>query len=281
MRDQATQLRQMDFSARQSVPASPEDGPETIVVASGKGGVGKSVVSVLLAHTLAQSGKQVLLLEGDQNRGSLHLMLGVKPAERLDGLLAGHVSPVDLLTPVTDGLWLLPAASGAEALYALGATDRARLHQRLHGLYERFDAVVVDAASDLEGIVRVSSMGATLVVLLTVPQPAALIDTYAVMKTVTQRIPTLRMGILVNRASTGAEARSAFERLAIAGSRFLKHAPEFLGSLPDDDLLGAVAQIPGGLIERTEQSVARQELGRIVAELVEARDVAVSVGGVS
>lgn len=281
MRDQATQLRQMDFSARQSVPESSVDGPETIVVASGKGGVGKSVVSVLLAHSLAQSGRRVLLLEGDQNRGSLHLMLGVKPAERLDGLIAGHVSPIDLLTPVTDELWLLPAASGAEALYALGATDRARLHQRLHGLFERFDAVVIDAASDLEGIVRVSSMGATLVILLTVPQPAALIDTYAVMKTVTQRVPTLRMGILVNRASNGTEARSAFERLATAGSRFLKHTPEFLGSLPDDDLLGAAAQVPGGLIERTEQSVARQELDRVVADVLELRDVAVSVGGIT
>jgi flagellar biosynthesis protein FlhG len=281
VRDQATQLRQMDFSARQSVPESSVDGPETIVVASGKGGVGKSVVSVLLAHSLARSGRRVLLLEGDQNRGSLHLMLGVKPAERLDGLIAGHVSPIDLLTPVTDELWLLPAASGAEALYALGATDRARLHQRLHGLFERFDAVVIDAASDLEGIVRVSSMGATLVILLTVPQPAALIDTYAVMKTVTQRVPTLRMGILVNRASNGAEARSAFERLATAGSRFLKHTPEFLGSLPDDDLLGAVAQIPGGLIERTEQSVARQELDRVAADFLESPEVAVSVGGIS
>lgn len=279
MRDQATQLRQMDFSARQSLPSSLENGPETIVVASGKGGVGKSVISVLFANTLAQSGRRVLLLEGDQNRGSLHLMLGVKPAERLDGLVAGHVSPVDLLTPVTESLWLLPAASGAEALYALGATDRARLHQRLHGLYERFDAVVVDAASDLEGIVRVSSMGATIVILLTVPQPAAMIDTYAVMKTLTQRLPTLRMGILVNRASSGAEARSAFDRLATAGSRFLRHTPELLGIIPEDDMLGAVSQIPGGLIERTEPSIARQELGRVAAELVEAPEVAMNVGG--
>ena len=277
MKDQASTLRSMDFSQREAIAAPDKPGPEAIVVASGKGGVGKSVVSILLAHTLAQSGKRVLLLEGDQNRGSLHLMLGVKPAERLDGLVAGHISPVDLLTPVNDGLWLLPAASGADALYALGATDRARLHQRLHGLYDRFDVVVVDAASDLEGIVRVCSMGATLAILLTVPQPAALIDTYAVMKIVTQRVPTLRMGVLGNRVSNDAEARSAFERLATAGSRFLKRTPESLGSIPDDDLLGAVTQIPGGLLERTEQSTARQALSRVVADLSDAEAEMVKV----
>ena len=74
-----------------------------------------------------------------------------------------------------------------------------------------------------------------------------------------------------------ARQTSAFERLATAGSRFLKRTPEFLGGIPDDDLLGAVTQIPGGLIERTEKSRARQELSQLVTELIMTDDEMVTV----
>jgi len=239
-------------------------GPTTIVVASGKGGAGKSVVSVLIATIAAAQGWQVLLLEGDQNRGSLHIVLGVRPAGRLEAVVSGDASPVDLLTPVSDRLWLLPAASGAEALHGLGSLDRARLHQRLQSLSNRYDLVVVDAGTDFEGIVRVSSIGAHRLVLVVVPEPAAMIDTYAVVKLVHTRIPTLPIDVLINRAADEVEARSVFDRLATACAQCIRYQPGYLGTLPDDEDIRAALRISGGLVRHAEGTKTLRELRKIL-----------------
>jgi len=235
-----------------------------ITVFSTKGGAGKSVVSVLLATVVAERGRRVLLLEGDQNRGSLHMVLGVRPASRFEAVVSGEASPMDLLTPVTDRLWLLPTASGAENVYAMGAIDKARLHHRLRSLSDRFDLVVVDASADLEGIVRASSIGASRLVVVVVPEPAAMVDTYAVMKIVHAQVPTLPIDVLVNRAKTDAEAQSVFDRLATACRQFLNYEPGNLGALPEDERIKDAVRIPGGLLTQTGDTNAMRELRRIV-----------------
>src|SRR5438093_7525967 len=91
----------------------------TVVVGSGKGGVGKSLVSVLLASALSAQGRRVLLLDGAQNMGNLHVLLGVRPSARLDAVIGGEVDASDLVQSVAPNLWLLPGESGNEALYAM------------------------------------------------------------------------------------------------------------------------------------------------------------------
>ena len=277
MRDQAAVLRQMPSAERRPV-AHVERGPSTVVVASGKGGAGKSVVSILLATTMAEEGRHVLLLEGDQNRGSLHVLLGVSRIPRLESLVTGEASPADLLTPVTDGLSLLSGDSGAEVLYALGEVDRARLHQRLNGLYDRFDAVVIDAGADLQGVVRVTAMGATRMILLTLPEPAALIDAYAVMKMVHLRVPTLPIDLLVNRVMSASEGQRAFERLAASARRFLNYELGYLGALPEEDSVRTAVRTPGGLLRPIKNSAVARVLRRAVGSSADLRKVA-AIGG--
>ena len=131
MTDQAETLRRRPAPASRMSRASRAGCPvPTFVLGSGKGGVGKSVLSVLLGTALAATGRRVLLFDGSQNQGNLHILLGVHPAPRLEALLTGAAQPADLLVEVRERLWLLPADSGTEALHALGPTDRARLHLR-------------------------------------------------------------------------------------------------------------------------------------------------------
>ncbi len=265
MKDQAALLRQMNtVPCRGAEPAV--DGPPAIVIASGKGGVGKSVVAALLAHALSRQERHVLLLEGAQNLGNLHVMLGVRPKERLEALFCGDASPSDLLTHVADGLWLLPGDSGTESLYALGAVDRARLHHRLNSLYDRFDAVVIDAGSGLDSVVRVASMRATQLVLVTVQEPAALIDAYAVMKIVHLQVPTLGMSVLVNCVADGESGRGGFTKLSTACSRFLNFEPGFLGELPLDEGVRDAVRTPGGLISLARDNPALEALQSIVEQ---------------
>jgi flagellar biosynthesis protein FlhG len=66
-------------------------------VGSGKGGVGKSVVSVLIATALADQGRRVLLLGGDQNLANLHVLLGVRPTVRIESMLCGKIGAPELV----------------------------------------------------------------------------------------------------------------------------------------------------------------------------------------
>ncbi len=247
MTDQAALLRAM-MAARRPDPAEPT-GPPAIVVGSGKGGVGKSVVSVLLAQRLAQDGRRVLLVDGSQNMGNLHVLLGVQRSHRLEHLLQDAVSPRDLLIPVTDQLMLLPADSGAESLYAMSAVDRARLHHRLSGLYDDFDAVIIDAGPGLESVVRVATMRATRCIVLAAPEPAALTDAYATIKIVGLQVADMGVDILVNRVMDPHEGYETFERLATATERFLHRRLRYLGALWEDDDIRRAVRVPGHLVQ--------------------------------
>ena len=263
--DQAAALRSLAVQAPRQ-PRSESPGAEVIVVGSGKGGVGKSVLSVLLATALVRNGHRVLLVDGCQNQGNLHILLGVRPAGRLEDLLTGDADLEQLPVAVSPGLWLLPADSGAESLYALSRVDRARLHQQLSSLYGGFEAVVVDGGPGIDNVLRVASMSATRLVVVTVPEPTALSDAYALIKIVSLQIPTLPVSVLVNRTLSGEEGLAAFERLSLAASRFLGRELGYLGTLPEDDSLRADIRRPGALL-----AAAPSEVDEAVARLTESK----------
>ena len=254
MRDQAQALRdRAPLAAR-----SDEDGrtgPETVVIGSGKGGVGKSVAAVLLASALARQGRRTLLVDGSLELGHLHILLGVYPSVRLESVVAGEARPADLLTPVTDSLWLLPADPGTGRVHALTSLDRARLHHRLCGLYDGFEAVIVDAGPGIEGVVRATTLRATRMIVVAVPEPASLSDAYALIKLVHLQVPTLPVGVLVNRVLEPDEARWAHERLDQATRRFLQRTVEDVGSMAEDVALRRAVTRPGGLLSERHPAI--------------------------
>jgi flagellar biosynthesis protein FlhG len=232
----------------------------TVVVGSGKGGVGKSVVSLLLATTLAAEGRRVLLLDGAQNMGNLHVLLGVRHGARMDALLGGDITAFDLVQPVAPNLWLVPADSGDEALYAMEPVDRARVQHRLSELYTSFDVVIADTAAGLESVVRVATMHATGLLVVTAPEPAALTDAYAMMKIVNLQIPGLPMDVVVNRCFDADEGRDAFVRLAAACECFLRRGIRFAGSLPEDPALRLAVRDPRRFLETIPSTTVARAL---------------------
>jgi flagellar biosynthesis protein FlhG len=247
VRDQAHDLRALGLATHDG-PHVP-DGPPAIVIGSGKGGVGKSVLSVALAAAFARTGRRTLLLDGAQNQGNLHILLGVRPAAPLSALLAGEAQPEDLLVPVTGSLSLLPADSGAESLYSLGSIDRARLHHRLSALYDAFDAVVIDGGSGIESVVRAGGIRASRLAVVAAPEPASLADAYALLKIVNLQVPSLPIEVMVNRVAADEEGQAVFDRLHLAAERFLRRDVGYLGCIPEDESLRQGARRPGALLE--------------------------------
>lgn len=248
MTDQAAALREM-VGLRPPGTTLHGDGFQTLVIGSGKGGVGKSVLTALAAGCLARQGRRVLLLDGAQNLGNLHVLLGVRPRLRLEDLLESGGPVTDIVHPVADGVWLVPGDSGARALYALGPADRARLHHRLSALYDDFDVVLVDAGAGLEAAVRVATMRASRLLVITVPEPTALTDAYALIKIVTTQIPDLPVDLLLNRVTNPYEGHEAHARLTKATARFLRRDLRRVGEVPEDPALRRAARHTTGLLD--------------------------------
>lgn len=238
--------------------------PEVLVIASGKGGVGKSVLSVMLGAALASEGHRVLLFDADHNLGNLHVVLGVQPVARREAVLQGAAEPADLVQTIAPNLYLLAGDSGSEAYDALDPLGRARLAYRMSTLYDRFDIVIADAGAGLESVAGDAAMRGTRLVLVTVPEPAALTDAYAVLKLMHQRRPELPVDVIVNRALDAEDGHAAFAKLAAASERFLRRGVRFLGAVPEDETVRRAVRAPQRLLALLADGSAARAVHEVI-----------------
>lgn len=263
MTDQAKALRAtrpLSFTPPPHVEAG-----EALVIGSGKGGVGKSLVAVTIASSLAAAGRRVLLVDADFNLGTLHVLLGVRPNVQPETLLDPDAAVEAAVVPVCRNLWLMPAASGAESLQRLGPHERVRLHRRVTRLFPAYDAVVVDCAAGLDGALRVTAMQASRLLLVTTPEPAALTSVYALIKLVHGRLPRLPIDLLVNRTVHPDEGVAAASRIHEACQRFLGRDVRYLGAIGEDASMRASLAHPEFLVDPAHGGPAQTELRAILA----------------
>ncbi len=206
-----------------------------IVVGAGKGGVGTSVVAGLLAIAAARSGERVLLVDGDEAVGSLHLLFGLNDAgPGLGALRGGRIVPRDLLVTLAPGLTLLPGGGGGlDATLAVAAADRRVLFRRVAGLYEHFGLVVVDGGSRLDSVMAACAAGSEKLLCVTGTERIALAGSYALLKVTRTRFPGLSTELVINGATTHA-GRGAYSIVEAATASFLGAAVPLCGVVPDD-----------------------------------------------
>jgi len=209
-----------------------------VVVGSGKGGVGTSTISALLALVASQDGRRVLLVDADEGVGSLHFLFGITdPGPGIGVLRGGEMTPADLVRPVTEGLWLLPGGgAGTESTLAAAQGERRALLRRIAELYPFYDLVVVDGGSHLASVTAACSAGAERLVVLTSPDRVAMASSYALLKVSRERFPHLPLEIVVNQGQ-GVTAEDVFQMMSMAGQRFLGLKVAFGGSIPQDHAL--------------------------------------------
>lgn len=234
--------------------ARADAGTTVVVVGSGKGGAGTSVVAALLALSVAAMGRRVLLADLDEHVGPQRWLLGATPAHGLGALRRG-VAPEALLVPVSATLSLLPGgpADGADAADApLAPAERRALLRRAASAFAAHELVVVDAGSRLDTVragletAQAAAQGAdgnlaVRLLVVTGSDPIALAASYALVKSVAASavatdapdLPSLPVDVLASRLDDD-DARHAFEHLDAAARQFLQQPLRFAGSVPDD-----------------------------------------------
>lgn len=228
--------------------ASPSaGGTPTLLVASGRGGSGTTLLSALLAVAAAGDGVRVLLVDADDFVGPLALTLGVTPQASWTDLRGGRVTPSQVATPVSSTLTLVAGgaprhsgdAEGATAV-AITAAERRACMRRLSPLAEQADLVVVDCGARLDPVLASITPHANerLVAVSAGSDPVALAATYALCKAVHTRHRALPVDVLVNRHE-GSEAARCFDAIDAGARQFLGLSLRLAGAIPADPTLDA------------------------------------------
>ena len=224
------------------VDATPRRLARAIAVTSGKGGVGKSNLSVNLAVCFARQGLRTCLLDADLGMANADVLCGLAPKHTLEDVVKGDRRLSEVVVAAPGGFSLIPGASGVGRLANLEVHEQRRLVEQL-GLLERtVDLVVVDTGAGVGTAVTsfVAAAAATLVVVT--PEPTSMTDAYGAIKVLAADLPHARPRLVVNQVASLAEARDVHARIDRVSRRYLGRSVAFAGAVPIDPALPAAVR---------------------------------------
>jgi flagellar biosynthesis protein FlhG len=210
---------------------------QVIAVTSGKGGVGKTNVSVNLSVALALDGKQVMLLDGDLGLANVDVLLGLQPTHNLSHVIEGTCTLEDTILSGPAGVMVIPASSGKRRMAELTPAENAGLVQAFSELKRPLDVLIVDTAAGIADSVITFSQASQEVVVVVTNDPSSLTDAYALIKVLNRDHGVKRVHVLANMVASGNEARELFDNLRRVAERFLDVTLDFMGMVPADDWL--------------------------------------------
>jgi flagellar biosynthesis protein FlhG len=224
--------------------ATPTSGKpvRVLAVTSGKGGVGKTNVSVNLGVALSQLGNRVLLMDADMGLANVDIMLGLTPKFNLSHVLDGQKTLKEVLVKGPAGIRIIPAASGIKRMAELSALENAGIVHAFSELSNELDVLIVDTAAGIASSVATFCQAAQEVVVVVCDEPASLTDAYALIKVLNRDYHLSKFRILANMAQSEQHGRKLFLKLATVTEKFLNIQLEYLGTIPYDPALKAAVQ---------------------------------------
>jgi flagellar biosynthesis protein FlhG len=244
MEDQAEKLREI---MKQQGSASEEDqtgkadkdkkGSKTkiIAVASGKGGVGKTNISINLAIAYARMGKKVIVLDADLGLANVNVILGVIPKYNLYHVIRKQKNMEDIILDTEYGIQIVAGASGFSRIANLSDEERQGFITEMKAL-SHADIIIIDTSAGVGQNVLDFVAAADEAIIVTTPEPTAITDAYGIIKIISTEIEDFDMGLklIVNRVGSVVEAKKVSQRVINITSQFLNIKVDYLGFVFDD-----------------------------------------------
>jgi len=255
LNDQAAGLRAMQ-SNHATMASAKEKPVRVIAVASGKGGVGKTNVSVNLGISLSKMGSRVLLMDADMGLANVDIMLGLHTQYNLLHVLEGEKTLEEVIVEGPGGLKIIPAASGVSRMAQLTAMENAGIINAFSELSDQLDILIVDTAAGIADSVVSFCRAAQEVVVVVTDEPASITDAYALIKVLSRDYKLTRFRLLANQSRSPKHGQMLYEKLAKVCEQFLDVSLDYFGSVPfDHDLREAVQkQVPVSIYKPHSES---------------------------
>jgi flagellar biosynthesis protein FlhG len=209
----------------------------TVAVTGGKGGVGKTSVSVNLATACAAAGKRVMLLDGDLGLANVDVFLGLSPRYTLAHVLSGERTLEEIIVDTPQGFQVVPAASGVTSMVNMGVAEHLGLVRAFSTLANNLDMLIVDTAAGLSHSVMQFSQATQHVLVVICDEPASITDAYALVKVLSRTHGVRRFRVLANMTRAPGEGSALFEKFERVTARFLDVVLEYVGEIPDDSYM--------------------------------------------
>jgi len=252
MFDQASGLRRMK---KQMV--------KVIAVTGGKGGVGKTNVTLNLAMAMAQMGKKVLVLDADLGLANCDVMLGLRVERNLSHVLSGEAELDDILIEGPFGIRIVPATSGTQSMTELSPAEHAGLIRAFSELRQNFDVLLVDTAAGISDMVLSFSRASQDVLVVVCDEPSSITDAYALMKVLSREHAVRKFKIVANMVRSLKEGQELFAKLSRVADRFLDVTLELVATIPFDENVRKAARKQKAFVEafpKTPASLAVKTL---------------------
>ncbi len=270
----------MMSDSRQARPLTDSSsGPVKVVaVASGKGGVGKTSISVNLAGELSLRGRSVMILDADMGLANVDVMLGVKPNGNLEDVVSGEKTLDDIICEGPLNISVIPAASGVAHMADLSTGEHAAIIQAFSELTRPVDVLIVDLAAGISGNVTSFAQAVQELIVVVCDEPTSLTDAYALIKVLATRHGVKHFRILANMMNNDAQGFEVYQKIVDTATRFLDVGISYLGSVPADDCMRRAIRSQRPVIESFPESASARVLKKI-AEKVDNLPMPIAASG--
>jgi len=280
-----TDYNNNDFiTAAPPAPTAPifRRGKNIIAVASGKGGVGKTWFSITLAHALANSGKKVLLFDGDLGLANVDVQLGLMAKRDLNDVIRGRLGLDKVIQRYDEGGFdIVAGRSGQASLAALPSQRLSLLRDQLLEVSDSYDIVIVDLGAGVDRTVRMMAATATRTLLVTTDEPTSLTDAYAFIKLGNAAGMSKNVSFVVNMVPNTIEGEKTYKPLLRACENFLRLKPPMAGMIRHDPRVKDTIRHQTPILIRSPNTDAAEDVEKIarvvVQELADAKRAAAGI----
>ncbi len=236
---------------------------QVVAVTGGKGGVGKSNISINLSLALAQLQRRVVLLDADFGLANIDVLLGIRVKNTIADVLSGECDLRDILVSGPGGIRIVPAASGVQQMAALTPYQHGAMIQAFSELSDQMDILMIDTAAGISDSVISFVCAAQEIVVVVCDEPSSITDAYALIKLLNTEYNIHRVRVIANMVSTAKEGQLLFNKLRSVCERFLDISMQYTGAVPLDDNVRKAVQRQKPVLEyapRCKASMAYKQI---------------------
>jgi flagellar biosynthesis protein FlhG len=257
------------------------DTVRVISITSGKGGVGKTNITVNLAYLLSKMNKKTLILDADMGLANIDVILGLTPKVNLFHVLNGEKSMKEAMIQGPGGVMILPSASGIQEMSNLSKGQKLTLLDELRTVSQDMDFLLIDTAAGIVDNVMYFNMAADEIIVVASPEPTSLTDAYAIIKILHQNHAKKYFRLLVNMVRDPQEGREVYHRLNHATDRFMNLNIEYLGYILRDEKLPDAVKQQKAFTTLYPHSPASKCLAALAEKLCQDQPAGNDPGGIS
>lgn len=242
--DQAEHLRKI------MQQAEPKSNVRVITVTSGKGGVGKSSISINLAIQMSRMGKRVVVFDADFGLANIEVMLGIRPQYNMADLMFHGMDLKGIVTEGPENVSFISGGSGVQELAKMSREQVMYLIKKLGELDQNTDVIIVDTGAGISDSVLEFVVASEEVLLVATPEPTSITDAYALLKALNRKAgfekTETRIRMIANRVKSEAEGQNLYEKMNVVVNKFLNIPLDYMGIVPLDDQMSkaVMRQVP-------------------------------------